>query len=559
MKKYAILFLMGVLLLMPITVFSRGGAVSDDVIAVPKPTESDPAFGKLPELVTVTSGSRQLMHENDLPDGETLENNEYMKYYTDQLNVQFKLIFTVADFEPYNQKTNLLVASNDLPDFLYLYKEQIFRLAQRSDLLEDLTDWYENYASSLVKEFYDTAPNQRSLKAGTVNGKLFALTNNLPQVDSYTFCWVRQDWLDKLGMEPPKTLDDVIAIAIAFRDKDPGGNGPGNTIGLAGHPNLAGTGSEMLAFGPIFSFYDGYPKQWIRDKDGNVVYGSVQPEIKAGLAKLRQMYADKVIDPEFAVRKDWSEVVVSNICGIHFSTWWSPLWPLNNSYTNSGETADWRPYLAPINAVGKVNRSMNEPSDGWMVIRKGFEHPEAVIKAYNLFTRLDNSLDPMTGKFYGGDPVLSNYEGNRHFGPNMPYLGYTDLEERKFANVKKVMDGQMSVDKLAGEERVNYDNFINYQNGDHSTDVWKQYVSRYLAASQFDSPLWNRVYGEFYGLTQTMETKWENLKQLEQEVMLQIIMGDKDLDSFDTFVQQWKTLGGDQITAEIRAAVGDGK
>jgi len=52
-----------------------------------------------------------------------------------------------------------------------------------------------------------------------------------------------------------------------------------------------------------------------------------------------------------------------------------------------------------------------------------------------------------------------------------------------------------------------------------------------------------------------METKWETLQKLEQESMLQIIMGEKDVSYFDTFVQQWKTLGGDQITAEVRASL----
>ena len=523
--------------------------------AVPKPTEADPAFGRLPQPVTLSSGTRHLGEEKNLPAGESLENNQFMKYYKDQLNIEFKLSFSVADFDPYNERCKLLVASNDLPDYLLLYKEDIFRLAQRSNLLEDLTDWYRYYASPQVKKFYEMAPSNRSIKAGTIEGKLFALTNNLPQVDSYTYLWVRQDWLDKLGLQPPKTLDDVIAVAKAFRDKDPGGNGPGNSLGLGGNAELPRSGSEMLMFGPIFGLYGAYPSQWIKDKSGNAVYGSVQPEMKAGLTKLHQMYADKVIDPEFAVRKDYTEVLSSNRCGIHFSTWWSPLWPLDSSYTNSGEKADWRPYMAPVNAAGKVNRMMNQPSDAWLVVRKGIAHPEAVIKAYNLFTRLDNSVDPMTGKFYGGDASLGGYEGNRKFGPNLPYLGAPNLEEQKYADLKKVIDGAASPASLVGEEKISWDIYQKYTAGDHSVAIWKEYTARFRAAALFDSPLWNRVYGEFYGITPTMETKWETLQKLEQETLLQIIMGEKDVGYFDTFVKQWNSLGGTDITAEVRAAV----
>jgi putative aldouronate transport system substrate-binding protein len=555
MKRAMVVILVACGLLLPLAAFGVGQGEPPARTTVPRPTEPDPAFGKLAQLVTLASGTRHLGEEKNLPTGESLENNQYMKYYKDQLNIEFKLAFSVADFDPYNEKAKLLVASNDLPDYLLIYQEPTFRLAQRSNLLEDLTSWYEYYASPLVKGFYDNAPNKRSLKAGTIEGKLYALTNNLPQVDSYTYLWVRQDWLDKLGLQPPKTLDDVIAVAKAFRDKDPGGNGPGNTIGLGGNGEPPRAGSEMLMFGPIYGLYGAYPSEWIKDKAGNIVYGSIQPEMKAGLAKLHEMYADKVIDPEFAVRKDYTEVLSSNKCGLHFSTWWSPLWPLDSSYTNSGEKADWRPYMAPINAQGRVNRMMNQPSDAWLVVRKGLAHPEAVIKAYNVFTRLDNSLDPMTGKFYGGDPALSGYEGNRKFGPNLPYLGAPDLEEKKYAEVMNVVNGTADASALTGEAKVNYDIYQKYMAGDHSVAIWKEFTARFRAASFFDSPLWNRVYGEFYGITPTMETKWEALQKLEQETLLQIIIGEKDVAYFDTFVSQWKSLGGDQITAEVRAAV----
>jgi putative aldouronate transport system substrate-binding protein len=211
--------------------------------------------------------------------------------------------------------------------------------------------------------------------------------------------------------------------------------------------------------------------------------------------------------------------------------------------------------MAPFNAAGKVNRAMNEPSDAWLVVRKGFSHPEAIIKAYNLFTRLDNSLDPMSGKFYGGDPALGGAEGNRKFGPNLPYLGYADIGERDFAAEKKVLDGTAKPETLVGNQLVNYQNFMKYRAGDHTTPMWTGYASYFLAASQVNDPAWNRTYGEFYGITPTMETKWETLRKLEQEAILQIIMGEKDVSYFDTFVSQWKSLGGDQITAEVRASL----
>ncbi|MDG0808501.1 hypothetical protein [Cohnella rhizosphaerae] len=51
--------------------------------------------------------------------------------------------------------------------------------------------------------------------------------------------------------------------------------------------------------------------------------------------------------------------------------------------------------------------------------------------------------------------------------------------------------------------------------------------------------------------TKTMQTKWTNLKKLEDETFLKIIMGIAPVDEFDTFVTKWKQQGGDEITAEV--------
>ena len=52
-----------------------------------------------------------------------------------------------------------------------------------------------------------------------------------------------------------------------------------------------------------------------------------------------------------------------------------------------------------------------------------------------------------------------------------------------------------------------------------------------------------------------MEQRWASLEKIEDEMMLRIITGESDIDAFDEFVAQWKSIGGDQITEEVVAAV----
>jgi putative aldouronate transport system substrate-binding protein len=65
----------------------------------------------------------------------------------------------------------------------------------------------------------------------------------------------------------------------------------------------------------------------------------------------------------------------------------------------------------------------------------------------------------------------------------------------------------------------------------------------------------HREYPVFFGTTETMKLKWSNLRDLEEQAFIKIITGVEPLDYFDTFVSEWKNLGGDEIIAEIASMV----
>ena len=59
----------------------------------------------------------------------------------------------------------------------------------------------------------------------------------------------------------------------------------------------------------------------------------------------------------------------------------------------------------------------------------------------------------------------------------------------------------------------------------------------------------------FFAMTDSMVARWTSLEKMENEALLAIITGEKDLDYFDEFVTQWKALGGDQIMEEATEIV----
>ena len=68
-------------------------------------------------------------------------------------------------------------------------------------------------------------------------------------------------------------------------------------------------GDNQFGLDPLFCSFQSYPQYWLQDEDGNVEYGSIQPETREALEKIQELYTNKLIDPEMLVRSDCQEPV----------------------------------------------------------------------------------------------------------------------------------------------------------------------------------------------------------------------------------------------------------
>ena len=77
-----------------------------------------------------------------------------------------------------------------------------------------------------------------------------------------TGLFIRKEWLDKLNLQMPKTLDDLLNVAKAFTFRDPDGDGKVDTYGF-GAAFDATTYSQGLGndFAPIYGAF-GLPGPW---------------------------------------------------------------------------------------------------------------------------------------------------------------------------------------------------------------------------------------------------------------------------------------------------------
>lgn len=278
-------------------------------------------YGAYPETISYTLGKMTSVNNSNMPEGDTYTDNAYTRYIKNMINVQNIDAFEAQDTQ-YNTNVTMAVSMGALPDIMMVSSQDELQSLVEEDMIEDLTESYNNCLSSRIRAIYNSYGS--SLKDMiTFDGRIMALPEtNI--TDGPNLIWLRKDWMDKLGLTAPKTIEDVVDIIKEFIEKDPGNNGidnngRSNTVGLVVDTELTGEcgySSEFL-LDIVFACFNAYPKQWIKDSDGNVVYGSVTSEAKNALAYIRQLYSDGIIDNDFLLRTTTNicELIENGRCG----------------------------------------------------------------------------------------------------------------------------------------------------------------------------------------------------------------------------------------------------
>lgn len=511
-----------------------------------------------PEEVTYTIGlqvNASVTYPKDSSDGS--ENNGYTRLYKDKLNIQNKNIFEAVDGEDYEQKVSMAITTGEIPDIMSVDYKTLKELID-NDMIEDLTESYNNCASDLMKEIYASNDN-RSLDMATFDGKLYAIPVTSISAGQ-EMLWLRGDWMDKLNLKAPETIEDIEHILQEFVEKDPGNNGVGKTVGLVLNPDIYYGGyAQAYQANNLFTYFKAYPEQWIADNNGNAVYGSVQPEMKKGLQVLADWYKKGLIDQQVAIRNydDITALVTSGQCGALFCGWWAP-YTLESSYALNNDV-EWRAYIVPADKDGKVTMFAGDPNQHYKVIRKGFEHPELLVKAVNVSLNYNQGDSSYTDTSDIAKEYL-NYV-NRAYGVD-PIGGfdYYNAAALAYEHINEAIEGKREPKNMIMYENTLYQSCQKYLDAvakgekPDSTD-WLNYNARMVSSKlMYNTPV-NVVQPVFFDQTDSMPLKWSTLEKMERETMLKILTNEKNVDYFDTFVEEWMKAGGEQITEEVNEAI----
>lgn len=491
-------------------------------------------------------------------EGDDINHNIWIDTYKEKYNIDLEIV-VLANGEDYKQKLTMAIASNSLPDLMYLDGSSYVQLA-KAGKLKEVTDLFDLYTGDILRTTL-MGDDQAVFKQAVIDGHLYGLPKTKGMIWPGSILYIRQDWLKNLNLSIPKTFDDVVEIARAFTFNDPDGNGVDDTYGL-------GLNNEMIAAADagsiqgVLAAYGGFTNTWLYNEEtGSVEYGALRQGTRDGLEKLASMFAEGLIDVEFGVKNadNVGEDIAAGKIGMYYGTAGGNLYFLNDCTLND-PTADWITIAAPdLNGDMATVGSSYVQAD-FFAVNQNCEYPEAMFLLANCFQDIINNPETTqeTLDMYGIDPVTGVNKAS------YPYFACDPAVSKDIAYMKAIRDvreGKADESTLAPEAAKYWNGVKKFEADGRVIDpdnrwAW-QYNMNYGTGSAIDRYLeeyesGHMVMSAWFGVpTKTMTKKMSTLEARQAEVFTKIISGSESIEAFDAFVEDWYRLGGTDITNEV--------
>lgn len=422
-------------------------------------------------------------------------------------DLNMDLSFNVAAPTEYEQQLNVKIAGGSAPDIFSVTKAQLQNYVKQGILLD--LDPYLDRMPNVKKMLSDNDLNKTR-----VNGKLYGIPKRayLPMA---TY-WVRKDWLVKLKLEIPKTVEDFANVAKAFTEQDPDGNGKKDTYGLTG----SGIGSPDAVnapstFDPIFSAFGVATPGQFMIKDNQAVYSTLQPEMKDAIAYIRDLVEKGYVDPEFMsnVMTKSQEKAFQGQAGIVYLNWGEMAKDdFVKQYKAINANADWVQVPALTGPGGTYQGSFDIGSTGGR-----YAFPKQLADDPEKLDKVLAYIDYITAG-PGSMLVMYGLEGVHY-----------KLEGEKVVPTDKISETGFAFNhQLTGRDERNY----------LTTKFPKQQPLIDFAAEEPRIETYNEI------VPVPAEFPLSDKTRFEIEELTKFIFGDKPLNQYDSFAKELQTNFG---------------
>ena len=210
----------------------------------------------------------------------------------DQLNINLVLSALPSSELDQDVKINASAAANNLPDLFMVRRDPFVNLV-RVGMIAPVDDLYELMPTRTAVQYDDD-----SIGFTTINGRSYGLASP-GTIEKNEGMLIRKDWLDKLGLDIPVTLEDYMNVMKAFTERDPDGNGRHDTYGYGAFIEINNfEGGLGRRFDPFFGAF-GVAGTWDLTRE-NAGLNVRKDAYYDALVYIKRMIDEGVLDPNWS-------------------------------------------------------------------------------------------------------------------------------------------------------------------------------------------------------------------------------------------------------------------
>lgn len=409
-------------------------------------------------------------------------------------------------------KFNITLSSGDLPHVMYVpNKSPSFISAVEDGAFWELGPYLDDYPNL-------SQANEIVLNNSSINGKIYGIYRSRDLGRNGVI--IRKDWLENVGLEEPKTIDDFYNMLKAFKEQDPDGNGQDDTYGIVV--------SKYEGPWDVMQTWFGVPNQWGIADDGSLYPWFLDDNYMDALNFFKKLYDEGLVNEDFAVMDpaQWSDPVVAGQAGVQVNV-------LDEGHRIQEKIIDAEPEnedpITVIKAVEGPYGLKNLPTSGYSGM---LSVSTTAVKDEEELKKVLSFLDKMNDE--EAQILAENGIEGRHY----------DIEDGEY--VSHVKDDAALLAEMDGLNQL-----LMYLPEPLSltsdTSELRQLEDR-LKIENEDIVVANPA--EPY-ISEVYAKKGQQLDNIIYDARIQYIVGQIDESGLEEAVELWRSTGGDEYIEEI--------
>lgn len=433
------------------------------------------------------------------------------------------------DDAAWDEKKNLAFATGELPDIIWsmnaLTASDVANYGNQ-DLLIPLNDLIDQYAPNIKRTLENNPALRKTITS--LDGNIYALgapvyPKREPIMGRY---WLNMEWLEKLGLEVPNTLDEFYSVLKAFKEQDPNGNGEADEIPASGSSET--NPIDMIVLSALGFLEKGIS---LDDSGTKVRYTQTDENFKEYLIYMNKLYSEGLLDNEYYTQNitTFRGKAQQERVGFYFDAAHFVAVGLDN-YLNYESFA---PLTSPQNStrMWPLQRVATLGGTSSMAITSASENPEAAIRLLDYAFTIEGAQNirfgPEENTVLENAGVVYNDDGTWDF--KLPD-GVSSTEYR----TQYVTNMNLSV---ADEF------YLTFNEGGESASLTKNLVENVLP---YGKPVYPDVFltDEEQDRVNKIQT---DLETYVDQMEAKFIVGDISIDKWDEYIETTKKIGVEEL------------